>query len=170
MRDSKQKPFLNLRRLPQLFQKFSQADSSSTREFGGTGLGLAICKQLVTLMDGKIGMESELGKGSSFWFRLNLPVSSIVHNKAIDQTVFHNEHILVIDEKKIMGRVLEEWLNRWGPPVDLAASIDDAIGKMRTERYRVVFLEEHLADAPFLSHPKSPPVEPAASSSPKITL
>lgn len=143
--------------LPQLFQKFSQADNSSTREFGGTGLGLAICKQLVSLMDGKIGMESELGKGSSFWFRLNVPVSSTAQNKAIDQTVFRNEHILVIDEKKVMGEVLSEWLNRWGLTADLATSMDDAIGKIRAERYRVVFLEEHLAyatDTPFLNNPE----------------
>ncbi|MEN8255050.1 MAG: ATP-binding protein [Verrucomicrobiota bacterium] len=143
--------------LPQLFQKFSQADSSSTREFGGTGLGLAICKQLVTLMGGKIGMESELGKGSSFWFRLNLPIAATPSPTLIDQTIFRDEHVLVIDEKRIMGQVLSEWLNRWGLKASISSSIDDAVEKLRETRHRIVLIEEHLAytsTAPFFNDPE----------------
>ncbi|MDF7799947.1 ATP-binding protein [Pontiellaceae bacterium B1224] len=143
--------------LPQLFQKFSQGDSSTTREFGGTGLGLAICKQLVNLMGGKIGMDSELGKGSEFWFRLNLPIASRSPNSSIDQALFKGEHVLVIDEKKIMGHALSEWLNRWGLQAEVSGTIADAEYKIRENGYRIIMIEEHLAydsDNPFFRKPE----------------
>ena len=140
--------------LAQLFQKFSQGDSSTTRKYGGTGLGLAICKQLVTLMKGKIGMESELGKGSSFWFRLNLPVANKSAHAAIDQPHFRNECVLVIDEKRVQGKILTEWLNYWGLSSEVSASIDAATEKLRTNNYRFVIVDESMAyspETPFLN-------------------
>ncbi len=132
--------------LPLLFQKFSQADSSTTREFGGTGLGLAICKQLVTLMGGKIGMESELGKGSTFWFRLNLPIASKTRQEPIDETSFEGEGVLVIDEQRITGKTLAEWMNRWGLVAKVASSLDEAAELIHDGRYRIFVMDERHAD------------------------
>jgi PAS domain S-box-containing protein len=142
--------------MSQLFTKFSQGDSSTTREFGGTGLGLAISKQLVELMGGKIGMESELGKGSLFWFRITLPIASEKRPVAIDKTFFTGEQVLIIDERKIMGRALAEWMNRWGLKAHTVASVNDAEELLHTNQYQIVLVEEDLAyknDNPILNHP-----------------
>ncbi len=114
-----------------LFAPFTQVDASTTRKYGGTGLGLAICKQLVTLMGGEIGIESQLGKGSIFWFDIPFtlaPVVSSVCSTSPDyQKVLNNLHLLVVDDNATNRKIVHHQATRWGMRVDEAESAVSAL-------------------------------------------
>ncbi|MCF6252967.1 MAG: response regulator [Methylococcaceae bacterium] len=112
-----------------LFQKFSQADGSTTRKYGGTGLGLAISKQLVEMMGGKIGIESKLEHGSTFWFTL---VLEQVEAKAssLQTHDLRDENILVVDDNATNRLVFGEFFKAWQVPYDLVESGPRALQTM----------------------------------------
>ena len=97
-----------------IFDKFTQADASTTRKYGGTGLGLAICKQLIELMEGQIGVSSRIGEGSTFWFSLPLPLSD--HTPAIlyPDVELAGLRVLIVDDNEVNRRVLHEQITSWG--------------------------------------------------------
>ncbi|HTH49500.1 MAG TPA: response regulator, partial [Candidatus Limnocylindria bacterium] len=100
-----------------LFQAFSQADSSTARRFGGTGLGLAICRRLVELMGGAIGVRSEPGVGSTFWFTLpfGLPSADAAPNQSAPAVTDAIEglSVLVVDDNATSRQALEHTLTHW---------------------------------------------------------
>lgn len=130
-----------------LFQSFSQADSSTTRRYGGTGLGLAISKQLTALMDGEIGVRSQPGEGSTFWFtarmeRQSLPIESGLHTELKDLRV------LVVDDNPTNRVVLREQLRSWGCPCIEATGGAEALRILRDESdpFGLVLLDMQMPD------------------------
>jgi signal transduction histidine kinase/CheY-like chemotaxis protein/HPt (histidine-containing phosphotransfer) domain-containing protein len=119
-------------RMEQLFKPFSQLDSSSTREFCGTGLGLTISKQLSEMMGGRIGVESQEGKGSKFWF-------TAVFEKQLERSRrseilpgdIRNKYILIVDDNATNRHVLREQLKSWGCQFNEASSGEETLRKMR---------------------------------------
>ena len=100
--------------LNKVFDKFSQADGSTRRAHDGTGLGLAITSKLVTMMNGNIGVSSEVGKGSNFWIELTLENDIAATVTQAPKLSISKKRILVVDDNKVNQGILEEQLTSWG--------------------------------------------------------
>ena len=100
-------------KLETIFDKFQQADNSRTRQYGGTGLGLAIAKNLVALMDGEISVTSQLGEGSQFSIKLQLPIHADLLKPKPEHLNIAGSNILVIDDNVINRDILKEQLSYW---------------------------------------------------------
>ena len=120
-------------RLERIFEKFSQAEESTTRRFGGTGLGLPICKSLAKMMGGDISVVSEIGKGSIFSFNVVMPYGINKEEKTtkypeVDLTKLR---VLVVDDVPINGKIIQKYLSRFGVVCDQAYSANDGMKIMK---------------------------------------
>jgi CheY-like chemotaxis protein len=136
---------------PRLFNAFEQADSSTTRKYGGTGLGLAICRRLVQLMGGTIGVDSQPGTGSTFWFAVRLdkapklPVADASDLPSTIEERLQASHagtrILIAEDEPINQAVARELLESVGLVVDIASDGVEAVAMFKQSDYRLVLLD-----------------------------
>jgi len=140
-----------------LFQDFQQADSSTTRTYGGTGLGLVICKRLAHLMGGRVGVDSEPGRGSTFWFtaRLGLeereaaPVpeheARMAHARESDaRAKLQGARILLADDHMFNQVVAADFLESAGASVAVANNGQEALDWLRRERFDCVLMDAQM--------------------------
>jgi CheY-like chemotaxis protein len=133
-----------------IFEVFSQADSSTTKRFGGTGLGTAICRKLVGLMGGSIGVDSETGKGSLFWFEIPLGVVGQTVEQSADTVMIREDkgsfRILLAEDDAINARFITTMLGKAGHYVEHVTSGDEALLRLRNNRYDMVFMDMHMPE------------------------
>jgi two-component system, sensor histidine kinase and response regulator len=160
-----------------LFQAFTQADNSTTRKFGGTGLGLAISRQLVSMMGGEIGVRSEAGKGSTFWFTARLdkqtgaprPAPSIYFRDLFDLRV------LVVDDNATNRQILRHQLYAWKMQKGSASDGFEALELLRAAAkegrpYELALLDMQMPEMDGMTLARSIKADPAIASTRLIIL
>ena len=135
--------------MSQLFKPFTQADSSTTRQFGGTGLGLAICRQIVEAMGGTIGVRTQKGLGSTFWFNVPLKESQGTSNEEEATTTPERDEpdlvcenpILVVEDNIVNQKVTRRILESSGISVAIAGDGFEAVEAFRSRDFCLILMD-----------------------------
>jgi CheY-like chemotaxis protein len=133
--------------IPRLFTRFSQADSSVSRTYGGTGLGLAISKGLVERMGGHIGVESQPGEGSLFWFEAPFQPVEAEDRQRADAAAEHaplDARVLLVDDHPVNRQLGQALLEMLGCRVDLAKGGQEAVVAASRGGYDVILMDVHM--------------------------
>lgn len=131
-----------------IFESFSQGSVEINRKYGGTGLGLTIVRRLVSLMGGKISVESEINKGSTFSFTLDFKIGEetvpVNVNFVSDETIFINKKILLVEDNKINQMITKKIIEKKRMVCELCETGEDAILKLKENKYDLVLMDVHL--------------------------
>ncbi|MFT5237045.1 MAG: signal transduction histidine kinase/ActR/RegA family two-component response regulator [Flavobacteriaceae bacterium] len=135
-----------------IFETFSQGSLQINRNFGGTGLGLSIVKNLLELMNSKIQLESQLGKGSKFWFNINFQISEEIGDESspknitydIDYLALENKNVLVVEDNKINQMITKKILEKNKMNCLVADNGMDAIKMVKENTFDIVLMDIHM--------------------------
>lgn len=136
-----------------MFESFSQGSIQINRKYGGTGLGLSIVKGLIDILNGKIYLESELGKGTSFFFEVPMEYTEQIEPKEAKQGYFNDESneidlskvkILVVEDNKINQMITKKILTKMNLKCDIVDNGEDAVDKIKTNSYDIVLMDIHM--------------------------
>lgn len=166
--------------LPRLFQSFDQLDASITRKYGGTGLGLSITKHLAELMGGEVGVESEPGKGSTFWLQLPFKVGVVEEGTSIRPTaqaaqaelrrLHFQSRILLVEDHPANREVARAILEAAGLSVDEAENGRVAIQKTQSEAYDLVLMDLQMPDTDGLTATRAIRAQPSGHQLPILAM
>ncbi|MDB5288444.1 MAG: ATP-binding region ATPase domain protein [Mucilaginibacter sp.] len=134
-----------------IFERFTQADSSTSRSFGGTGLGLSISKRILELQNSTLHLISEEGKGSTFYFNQTFEKSTKLRDQENKQISAQDEgkpftgiNILLVEDNPINVMVAQTFLQRWGANIDVAVNGLEAINKLDITRHHLILMDLHM--------------------------
>jgi signal transduction histidine kinase len=135
----------------EVFDSFTQADTNTTRKYGGTGLGLAISKKLVSLFSGELMLKSEEGKGSTFYFTLELEINEnakmyINDEKVKHLPVFSSLRVLIAEDNIVNMSVARKFLTKWGIEVHEAVNGLEAVEKFRCNQFDLVLIDLEMPE------------------------
>jgi CheY-like chemotaxis protein len=136
-----------------IFEQFTQADSSTSRSFGGTGLGLAISKKILELQGVVLEMNSEIGKGSVFYFtqKFKINPNSLTANNevanelpVVEERSLSGIHLLLVEDNSMNVFVAKSFLESWGAIIDVAENGQQALDMLNLEKHKMILMDLHM--------------------------